>query len=184
TRLYVEMLLDYLTEYTYQAEVAGLSYNIYPHQGGITLHLTGFTGKQEALLELVIAKARERNFTQSRFDLIKRQILRAWYNQSQAKPISQLFTSLTVTLQKRSFEPSRMAEILEEITLDDLHDHVKSFYEKIHLEGLVYGDWLKSEAKVLGERLERILSLVTTPSKESSRELIDLSNKGSLLREI
>ncbi|MEZ9596942.1 insulinase family protein [Shewanella sp. 10N.261.52.F9] len=184
TRLYVEMLLDYLTECTYQAEVAGLSYNIYPHQGGITLHLTGFTGKQETLLELVISKARERNFTQSRFDLIKRQILRAWYNHSQAKPISQLFTSLTVTLQKRSFEPARMAEILEEITLDDLHVHVKSFYEKIHLEGLVYGDWLESETKVLGDRLERILSLVTTPSQESSRELIDLSNKGSLLREI
>ncbi|GIU08443.1 MULTISPECIES: insulinase family protein [unclassified Shewanella] len=184
TRLYVEMLLDYLTEYTYQAEVAGLSYNIYPHQGGITLHLTGFTGKQEALLELVIAKARERNFTQSRFDLIKRQILRAWYNHSQAKPISQLFTSLTVTLQKRSFEPARMAELLEEITLDDLHAHVKNFYEKIHLEGLVYGDWLESETKVLGERLEKVLSLVTTPSRESSRELIDLSDKGTLLREI
>ncbi|MCG9731223.1 insulinase family protein [Shewanella sp. Isolate13] len=184
TRLYVEMLLDYLTEHTYQAEVAGLSYNIYPHQGGITLHLTGFTGKQEALLELVIAKARERNFTQARFDLIKRQILRAWYNQSQAKPISQLFTSLTVTLQKRSFEPSRMAELLEEITLDDLHAHVKSFYEKIHLEGLVYGDWLEGEAKALGRRLEGILSLVTKPSQESSRELIDLSGKGTLLREL
>lgn len=34
TRLYVEMLLDHLTEHTYQAEVAGLSYNIYPHQAG------------------------------------------------------------------------------------------------------------------------------------------------------
>ncbi|WOT04020.1 insulinase family protein [Shewanella youngdeokensis] len=184
TRLYVEMLLDYLTEFTYQAEVAGLSYNIYPHQGGITLHLTGFTGKQESLLSLVIEKARERNFTQKRFDLIKRQILRSWYNHTQAKPISQLFTSLTVTLQKRSFEPARMAEQLEDITLDDLHDHVESFYEKIHLEGLVYGDWLKTEAKKLGGKLSKILSLVTSPSSESSRELIDLSHKGTLLREI
>ncbi|GIU10936.1 peptidase M16 [Shewanella sp. c952] len=184
TRLYVEMLLDYLTEFTYQAEVAGLSYNIYPHQGGITLHLTGFTGKQQALLSLVIEKARERNFTQSRFELIKRQILRSWYNHTQAKPISQLFTSLTVTLQKRSFEPSRMAELLEDITLEDLHAHVKSFYEKVHLEGLVYGDWLESEAKSLGIKLDKILSLVTSPSAESSRELIDLTNKGTLLREI
>ena len=54
TRLYVELLLDYLTESTYQAEVAGLNYNIYPHQGGITLHLTGFTGNQESLLSLII----------------------------------------------------------------------------------------------------------------------------------
>ena len=77
-----------------------------------------------------------------------------------------------------------MAEFLEEITLEDLHAHVKSFYEKIHLEGLVYGDWLESEAKVLGIKLDKILSLVTSPSAESSRELIDLTNKGTLLREI
>ncbi|QYK02700.1 insulinase family protein [Shewanella psychrotolerans] len=184
TRLYVEMLLDYLTEYTYPAEVAGLSYNIYPHQGGITLHLTGFTGKQEALLSLLISKARERNFTQSRFKLIKRQILRNWYNQSRAKPISQLFTSLTVTLQKRSYEPLRMAEELENLTLDDLHDHVRHFYEKIHLEGLVYGDWLTKEAQSLGKRLDHILSLVSSPSGESERELVNLDNVGTLIREV
>jgi secreted Zn-dependent insulinase-like peptidase len=184
TRLYVEMLLDYLTEYTYPAEVAGLSYNIYPHQGGITLHLTGFTGKQEALLSLLISKARERNFTQARFKLIKKQILRNWYNQSRAKPISQLFTSLTVTLQKRSYEPIRMAEELEKITLADLHDHVRNFYEKIHLEGLVYGDWLTNEAQALGKRLDHILSLVSSPSSESERELVNLDNMGTLMREV
>ncbi|CAM3908101.1 insulinase family protein [Shewanella aquimarina] len=184
TRLYVEMLLDYLTEFTYPAEVAGLSYNIYPHQGGITLHLTGLTGKQEALLSLLINKARERNFTQDRFKQIKKQILRNWFNQSRAKPISQLFTSLTVTLQKRSFEPQRMAEELEDITLDDLHNHVRAFYEKIHLEGLVYGDWLTEEAQALGKRLDHILSLVSSPSGESERELIKLENVGTLMREV
>ncbi len=184
TRLYVEMLLDYLTEFTYPAEVAGLSYNIYPHQGGITLHLTGLTGKQEALLSLLINKARERNFTQERFKQIKKQILRNWINQSRAKPISQLFTSLTVTLQKRSYEPQRMAEELEDITLDDLHNHVRAFYEKIHLEGLVYGDWLTEEAQALGKRLDHVLSLVSTPSGESERELIKLENVGTLMREV
>ncbi|QYK03837.1 insulinase family protein [Shewanella zhangzhouensis] len=184
TRLYVEMLLDYLTEYTYPAEVAGLNYNIYPHQGGLTLHLSGFTGNQETLLALLISKARERNFTQERFNVIKRQLLRSWYNAAQAKPISQLFTSLTVTLQRRSYEPLRMAEMLEECTLEDLHEHVRAFYEKIYLEGLVYGDWLTQEAKALGHRLSHILSLVSTPSGESARELVNLTGKGTMLREL
>ncbi|MCL1125669.1 insulinase family protein [Shewanella surugensis] len=184
TRLYVEMLLDFLTEYTYQAEVAGLSYNIYPHQGGITLHLTGFTGKQETLLALIINKARERNFTQARFNIIKQQILRNWYNHEQSKPISQLFTSLTVTLQKRSFEPSRMAAFLEDFTLEDLHEHVRLFYEKVHLEGLVYGDWLISEVHSLAKRINLILSLVSSPSDSSAREIIDLSHQNTLMREL
>jgi insulysin len=184
TRLYVEMLLDYLTEHTYQAEVAGLSYNIYPHQGGLTLHLTGFTGNQETLLTLLIDKARERNFTQDRFSLIKRQLLRSWYNSAQAKPISQLFTSLTVTLQQRSYEPLRMAEMLEDISLKDLHEHVRDFFEEIYLEGLVYGDWLETEAQALGKRLDHILSLVSSPSQESARELVNLTGEGTVLREL
>jgi len=166
------------------AEVAGLSYNIYPHQGGITLHLSGFTGNQETLLALLIHKARERNFTEERFALIKSQLLRSWQNLAQAKPISQLFTSLTVTLQKSSYEPARMAQMLEDISLEDLHNHVRAFYEKIYLEGLVYGDWLVSEAQALGKRLEHILSLVSTPSAESTRELVNLTGQGTLLREL
>lgn len=184
TRLYVELLQDYLTEFTYPAEVAGLNYNIYPHQGGLTLHVSGLVGHQEKLLALIIEKARERNFSESRFQATKRQLLQAWSNVSRAKPISQLFTSLTVTLQRRSYEPNRLAECLEDVTLQDLHDHVRGFYEKIHLEGLVYGDWLESEAKHLAHKLDVILSLVSSPSEESERQLVDMRGKGTLLREL
>ncbi|MCL2915366.1 insulinase family protein [Shewanella corallii] len=184
TRLYVEMLQDYLTEFTYPAEVAGLNYNIYPHQGGLTLHISGLTGNQEKLLALIIEKARERNFSESRFQATKRQLLQAWYNVSRAKPISQLFTSLTVTLQRRSYEPNRLAECLEDVTLTELHEHVRAFFEKIHLEGLVYGDWLESEAKHLAHKLDVILTLVSSPSGESERQLVDMRGKGTLLREL
>lgn len=184
TRLYVEMLLDHLIEYTYQAEVAGLSYDIYPHQGGITLHLTGFSGKQKILLALLIKKARKPNFSQDRLTLVKRQLLRNWYNLTRAKPISQLFTGLTVSLQKRSYEPSHMAEELKAITLNDLHDHISQFYEKTHLEGFIYGDWLASEAKALGKNLKHIVSLVSSPSKGSKRELVNLCGSGTLMRQI
>nr|WP_261925070.1 insulinase family protein [Shewanella sp. NFH-SH190041] len=184
TRLYVELLLDYLTEFTYPAEVAGLNYNIYPHQGGLTLHLAGFTGNQEKLLALIIEKARERQFTQERFDDIKQQMLQSWGNVAKAKPISQLFTSLSVTLQKRSYEPMRMAECLSNVTLDELHDHVRGFYEKVHLEGLIYGDCLAEEARHLAHRLDQILALVSSPSDESARQLVDMRGKGTLLREL
>lgn len=77
-----------------------------------------------------------------------------------------------------------MAQMLEDISLEDLHNHVRAFYEKIYLEGLVYGDWLVSEAQALGKRLEHILSLVSTPSAESTRELVNLTGQGTLLREL
>ncbi len=184
TRLYVEMLLDYVQEYTYPAEVAGLNFNIYPHQGGLTLHLTGITGKQEILLKLLVDKARERNFGERRFQIIKRQVLRSWQNAVEATPISKLFTSLTATLQRRSFEPYRLAEELEEVTLEDLHEHVQKFYKKVYFEGLVHGDWLHEEATELAKRLKHVLSEVSQPADETHREMIRLQGYGMLRREI
>ena len=183
TRLYVEMLLDYLAEFTYQAEVAGLSYSIYPHQAGISLHLSGFTQNQEKLLYLIIEKARERNFTQSRFDMIKAQLIRRWINSNQAKPISQLFSNLAVTLQKSSFSNNEMAQAIKDATLEDLFQHVNEFYQKNHLEALIYGDWNTEKAEALSQTLIGIFSLVSYPDKELLRELIDISHRGTLVRE-
>ncbi|QSX34965.1 insulinase family protein [Shewanella avicenniae] len=184
TRLYVEMLLDHLAEFTYPAEVAGLSYNIYPHQGGITLHLAGYTGQQEKLLDVLIDNVTGFTLSEQRFHNIKLQLLRSWYNHQQSKPISQLFNSLTVTLQQRNYELHKMAELLEDCTLEELNQHVAEFFSEIYLEGLVYGDWLSNEAKQLSKKLRHILSLISKPTAESGRELVNLTNKGTLLREL
>ncbi|MGB0894214.1 MAG: insulinase family protein [Parashewanella sp.] len=184
TRLYTELLLDYLTEHTYAAEVAGLGYHLYPHQAGLTLHISGFSPKQPQLLELVINKARERNFKPERFELIKNQMLRNWYNISKTRPISQLFSALTVTLQQRNYDPIQLAQELESATLEELHLHVQNFYKATYLEGLIYGDWLKPEAQQICSHVTEILSLVSAPSPEANRELVNLTSKGTLLRQV
>ncbi|MBY5993753.1 insulinase family protein [Ferrimonas balearica] len=184
TRLYIAMLMDALAEPTYQAEVAGLSYNVYPHQGGLTLHLSGFTGGQEALLDLLLREARQRNFAPDRFNEIKGQLLRSWNGIRSARPISRLFNALTATLQRRSHEPLNMAAALEHCTLEQLHYHIDSIYQQVHVEGLIYGDWLKEEAEGLNERLTRTLAQVSNPGPEVQRQLISIHGKGTILREI
>lgn len=184
TKLYIELLSDSLNEHTYQAEVAGLHYHIYSHQSGLTLQLSGYSGKQETLLNLLINKARERNFTEKRFEQIKRQVVRGWQNVAQAKPISQLFSSLTSTLQKHSYEPKRLADLLEEVTLDELYEHIEDFYKEVFLEGLIYGDWLTSEAKRLSKHLNNLLNKISQPCEENPRQLIDLSGSKTLFREV
>ncbi|TKB53901.1 insulinase family protein [Ferrimonas aestuarii] len=184
TRLYIAMLLDDLSERTYAAEIAGLSYNIYPHQGGLTLHLTGYTGKQEALLSLLLTQARKRNFLPRRFNDTKARLMRNWHAVRRARPISKLFNSLTATLQHRTFEPLRLAAGLETVTLEELHNHINRIYDHVNVEAFVYGDWLKSEAKQLGATLEKLLSAVSNPGDEVTRELVSIEGKGTLLREI
>ncbi|MBY6186041.1 insulinase family protein [Marinobacter hydrocarbonoclasticus] len=184
TRLYIAMLMDSLAEPTYQAEVAGLSYNVYPHQGGLTLHLSGFTGGQEKLLDLLLRKARQRDFAPQRFNELKAQLLRNWNGIRTARPISRLFNALTATLQRRSHEPLNMAAALEDCTLEQLHHHIDSLYQQVHIEGLIYGDWLRSEAEGLNQRLNQTLAQVSQPGPEVQRQLISIKGRGTILREI
>ncbi|SHI08799.1 insulinase family protein [Ferrimonas marina] len=184
TRLYIAILMDSLTELTYQAEVAGLNYNVYPHQGGLTLHLSGFTGGQEKLLDLLLHHARQRQFTEARFQELKSQLLRSWNGVRISRPVSRLFNALTTTLQKRSFDPLRMAEELESVTLEQLHQHIDGIYRHLHVEALVYGDWLRSEADGLAQRLEHTLTQVGGPGQEVKRQLVSIKGQGTIHREI
>ncbi|MBY5922115.1 insulinase family protein [Ferrimonas balearica] len=184
TRLYIAMLMDSLSEPTYQAEVAGLSYNIYPHQGGLTLHLSGFTGGQEKLLDLLLRKARQRDFAPQRFNELKAQLIRNWNGIRTARPISRLFNALTSTLQRRSHEPLNMAAALEDCSLEQLHRHIDTLYQQVHIEGLIYGDWLRAEAEGLNERLNKTLAQVSKPGPEVLRQLISIQGRGTMLREI
>ena len=45
-------MIDALNEDLYDAEVAGLHFNIYPTQTGITIHTTGLVGRTVAVAEL------------------------------------------------------------------------------------------------------------------------------------
>ena len=67
----VELLIDHLNELTYPAEVAGLSYDIYAHQGGFTLQLSGFSSRLPRLLELILKNRTFGRVDPLRFNIIK-----------------------------------------------------------------------------------------------------------------
>ncbi|GAA4872385.1 insulinase family protein [Ferrimonas pelagia] len=184
TRLYIALLMDSLVELTYQAEVAGLNYNIYPHQGGLTLHLSGFTGGQEKLLDLLLHHAQQRDFSAESFIETRNQLQRSWNGIRVGRPVSRLFNALTTTLQQRSFDPLRMADELQSVDLQELHRHIDAIYQQVHVEGLVYGDWIRAEADNLALRLEHTMQQVSNPGREVKRQLVSIQNKGTVLREI
>ncbi|BEU02858.1 peptidase M16 [Agarivorans sp. OAG1] len=184
TRLMVELMLDHLSEMTYQAEIAGMSYQLYAHQGGYTLHLSGFSDKQILLLKMIMNNRLFGHFERKRFGIIKQQLAKHWQNQMQVKPISQLFSELTSLLQPNNPPPSALLEELEDVQLEELPDFVAKLYQNIHIEMLAYGNWSEPTIEELGEFIQQEISPDTSPSKETPRKLISIKDQGSLLYEI
>lgn len=183
-RLCVEMFLDSLAKRTYPAEIAGMGYNIYAHQGGITLSISGFSQKQAELLKMILKRFGAREFGEQRFDIIKQQMLRNWRNSAQDRPISQLFNTMTGILQPNNPPYPALLEALESIEIDELSLFVESLLAELHVEMFVYGDWTRKQAQEVGETLKEALRVQNQQYEESLRPLIMLGESGTFQHEV
>ncbi len=183
-RLVVELMLDHLISTSYQAELAGLSYNLYAHQSGLTLQLGGFSCKQRLLLEAILNQLYALEFSEARFQLVRERLLRNWRNAAQDRPVSQLMTELASLLQPTNPGPKRLVECLPELTLDDLKQFMQRFESSIHVEVLIHGDWLERDALDLGHWLEQRIFAHASCAEDCSRELLNINGYGTLTRQI
>ncbi|MCW8331925.1 insulinase family protein [Photobacterium sp. SDRW27] len=184
TRLCVEMLLEAINESAYPAEIAGMSYNLYAHQGGVTLQLSGFSEKQPLLLKLILERFENRTFDPVRFDNIKAQMLRNWRNAAEDKPISQLFNQLTGVLQPNNPPYPVLIEALESLEVDELPEFVEAMFAELHIDTFVYGNWLKDDALALAEVLKDAFRATDQRYGEAQRPLVRLGKAGTLNHEV
>ncbi|MEW7865155.1 insulinase family protein [Aeromonas diversa] len=182
-RLAVELLSDHLGALTYQAELAGLSYQLYAHQGGFSIAIQGFSEHQLALLDMILSNRTLGYPDPERFKEIKEALIRNWENQAHSRPISQLFNQLTSLLQPNNPPFEQLLPHLRATELGDMPEFVASLFQEIHVECLAHGDWLEDEAMALAALLERHLAPYSQPSRETRRRLIDIGGRGTLIRE-
>ena len=184
TRLCVEMFLDSLSDDTYQAEIAGMGYNLYAHQGGVTLTISGFAQKQAELTKLIVARFGKRDFKEQRFNLIKEQLLRRWRNAAKDRPVSQLFNAMTGLLQPNNPPYQTLIEQLETIDVAELPPFVDYILAELQVEMFVFGDWTAEGALELGNELKDALRVPNQKYEEAFRPLVMLGKNGTFQHEV
>ncbi|KAK1288146.1 Zinc-metallopeptidase, peroxisomal [Acorus calamus] len=71
TDIFTRLLMDYLNEYAYDAQVAGLYYGIYHTATGFQVIVVGYNHKMRLLLDTIIGKIMHFEVKADRFDVIK-----------------------------------------------------------------------------------------------------------------
>ena len=74
SRFFTELIRDSLTEYSYDAELAGLSYTFDSQADGILLTVDGYNDKLAVLAKVVFEKIRSLQVDPQRFTIIKDQV--------------------------------------------------------------------------------------------------------------
>ncbi|HCU64726.1 MAG TPA: peptidase M16 [Rheinheimera sp.] len=159
-KLWLELFLDDINEQFYAATTAGLNYNLHVQQHGLTLHCSGLAGNQIALLYDILEQMPNRHFSQSRFDELKRQLVRHWQNQTRNKPITQLFSKLSALLQPLNPESETLAAVLADCTFDDFQRFYARMFHTVHLEALMIGHWKEQDVISLQQQLAKWLGTV------------------------
>ena len=147
TRLFIDIYSDAVVEQHYDAELAGIHYHLYSHQGGMTLQLSGISSKQEQLLPLLLADLLQCKFCQEKFELFKQQLIGHWKNGESSKSISQLFAALSSTMQPKSPNSKNLIVALENVTFEYFSHFIQQLFDDVAIEALIHGNWVESSAQ-------------------------------------
>ncbi|RSL78326.1 hypothetical protein CEP52_017643 [Fusarium oligoseptatum] len=79
-RLFSDLVRDALEEYSYDAELAGLQYNISLDSHGLCLNVSGYNDKLPVLLEKVVTTMRDLDIKEDRFEIVRERLTRGYNN--------------------------------------------------------------------------------------------------------
>ncbi|KAM0723354.1 hypothetical protein Q7P37_000340 [Cladosporium fusiforme] len=166
TFLYKELVEDSLTEYSYDAEIAGLRYALSPHSTGLDIQVSGYNDKMPVLLEKVLVSMRDLEVKQDRFEIVKESLLRGLRNFEYTEPFRQISTYTRWLTAERSWAQFELTEELESVTADDVRAFFPQILRQMHIELLVHGNLHKEDALRITDLVERTLQPRRLPASQ------------------
>ena len=181
TRLFVDLYSNTVVEENYDAELAGIHYHLYAHQGGITLQLSGISDNQPRLLEKLLYRLTHHDTSEKNFILFKQQIIKHWQNSDKSKSISQLFSSLSSLMQPNNPCADELSRALNNITFAQYQFFCQKLFKQITLEVLIHGNWLIEHATNIVTNIKNSFSNNYNNKYAVQCPVVDISNKHTLI---
>lgn len=105
--------MDVMIEYSYDADLAGLSYRLDTQSDGIIMLIDGYNDKLPVLAKVVLEKMATLQIDPKRFELVKDQIRRQYINFNMASPQQLSAYYGSYLLIEKSYLPAEKLAALE-----------------------------------------------------------------------
>ncbi|KAL8936946.1 MAG: hypothetical protein Q9211_003934 [Gyalolechia sp. 1 TL-2023] len=157
SNLYCELVKDALVEYSYDAELAGLEYQLASYSAGIDVEVGGYSDKMAVLLEKVIVSMRDLEVKPDRFQIVKERVLRGLKNWDFQQPYRQV-SDLTRWLgsEKGWITEQYLAEVIP-LNAEDIASFYPQLLRQMHIEFLAHGNIRKEDALRMTDLVESTL---------------------------
>ncbi|CAL1352436.1 unnamed protein product [Linum trigynum] len=154
TDIFTELLMDYLNEYAYYAQVAGLYYWIGSTNSGFQVTMVGYNHKLRVLLETVVKKVATFEVKPDRFVVIKEKMTKAYENYKFQQPYEQAMYYCSLILYDQAWPWTEGLEVLSQLQADDLSRFVPMLLSRAFLECYVAGNIEQDEAETISNQIE------------------------------
>jgi secreted Zn-dependent insulinase-like peptidase len=178
------MLKKQLNSYTYPANLAGLTYSIYPTDRGLTINLSGYSQQQNMLLDRIIAALKNPEMTQQRFAILKNNIQQNLDNAKKQQPFHQVFAELKRSLIERRWTNEQKLKALAPLKLADLTHYAKKFLQNLRLTLLSQGNISQTETLILAEKIQKLLPVAEKSLNIPTTKVINLAENTFNIRKL
>jgi len=145
-RLFTDLVRDALEEYSYDAELAGLQYNVSLDSRGLSIEVSGYNDKLAVLLNQVLHTMRDLEFKEERFSIVKERLSRAYRNYALQQPYYQLYDYTNwLTVEKENIV-EEMSDELPSIDIDMTRNFRRDLLAQMHMEVYIHGNLYKEDA--------------------------------------
>ncbi|KAN0065153.1 metalloprotease [Thecaphora frezii] len=174
TRMLMDLVNDALTEYSYDASLAGLGYALDSQDNNIALSVSGYNDKLNVLLQNIIKELVHFKVDEQRFEIIKDRVRRSWENFNMEEPYRHAHFYMTYLLQNKMWTPKEKLAELEHLTANEVQQFLPELLRRMHVELLAHGNLQRDEVqKVAEESLATLQSRPLSPAElVSQRSLL------------
>ncbi|PRQ44705.1 putative insulysin [Rosa chinensis] len=163
TNIFTHLLMDYLNDYAYYAQVAELYYGINHTESGFQVTLVGYNHKLRILLETVVEKIASFKVKADRFSVIKEMVTKEYQNYKFQQPYEQAMYYCSLILQDQTWPLMEQLEVLPHLEVEDLAKFVPMMLSRAFVDCYTAGNLESTEAESMILHVEDIFFKGSNP---------------------
>lgn len=161
TELYIRLVEDKLTEFSYNADLAGLSYSLSPTATGFVLQFGGYNHKLPILAEHIVQCMLSLQVSEERFVLILERLVRGLKNNEKEQPYQHAIYDQVMALEHGRWHWREILAVVPDLSVDLVQQHVQNLFHQTYVEVLMHGNLDQKDAETLHSVLTT--HLITRP---------------------
>ena len=156
-RLFCDLYRDSITEDTYDADLAELSFQLFYAGDTINVAAGGFSDKLAVLLEIMLDRLNDFKVDPTRYASIVDEVKLLWENFPLGDPYRQVMYWQSYTSAERTWTQEEKLKELDHITPEQVEAFGKEIMGRLFIETLVHGNTTADGAKEISTMLEKVL---------------------------